>query len=158
MSEAAMAEQVLTTITSSAAAVKSVVEAIKTARGKAKGNAEAMAALLEAQELALSLQTTLFEAKEQALALQEENRELRAEIRQYKERALDREKYELKTIGRDAAVTPKGATQPLYCPNCFADGSLRVLSSIDDDPMDPTHLCGTCEAVFNLHPQARPLR
>lgn len=158
MSEAAMAEQILTTITSSAAAVKSVVEAIKTARGKAKGNKEALAALLEAQELTLSLQTSLFEAKEQALALQEENRELRAQVRQHEERALDREKYELKTIGRDAAVTPKGAAQPLYCPNCFADGSLRVLSSVDDDVDGPTHLCGACEALFNLHPRARPLR
>jgi hypothetical protein len=119
MSEASMAGEILATITSSGAAVKSVVEAIKTARGKAKGNQEALAALLEAQELALSLQTSLFEAKEQALALQEENRRLRAQIRQHEERTLDREKYQTRKVGKGWVMTPKGEEEPYYCPTCF---------------------------------------
>lgn len=151
MNETSITAEILTTITSSSTAVKSVVEAIKTARGKAKGNKEALAALLEAQELALSLQTSLFEAKEQALALQEENRRLRTQIRQHEERTLDREKYQTRKVGKGWVVTPKGEEEPYYCPTCFEGGRLAVLSALGRrGAFGTTHLCPACDATFAL--------
>jgi prophage DNA circulation protein len=151
MSEAITAEQVLNTITAAASSMKSVVEAIKTARTKAKGNKEAMAALLEAQELALSLQASLFAAKEQAFALQEENRELRTKVRQYEERAIDQEKYEPRKVGQATVMVLKDSPDTFLCATCFANGKLSYL-----EPQSSvltilgTHHCSGCGAYVTL--------
>ena len=95
----------------------------------------------------LSLQASLFEAKEQVFALQQENRELSEKVRRYEERALEREKYELKLMGHGAAVVPKGKAEPLYCPNCFDPGKLSVLGATGLRSSSlPSHVCGVCES------------
>lgn len=124
--------------------------ALRSAMDRAK-NAKTKQDLSQAYDLVLSLQSRLLEFQAQALQLQAENAELRSQIRQNQERALERDKYELKTMGRDAAVVPKGESRPLYCPNCYQDGKLRVLGSTGMRYSGlPSHICGACQAVFNL--------
>jgi len=153
------ATAVLGAVTAAAGSVKAVVEAINAARAKAKGNKAAMAALVEAHDLALSLQTSLFEAKEQAFALQEENRQLREENRQLQAkiseceaRALDREDYELKKMRNNVAVVPKGETSPLYCPSCFEANELNILGNTGFTSRDnmPSHVCPVCQNYYEL--------
>jgi len=142
---------VLETVTAAANSVKAVVEAIKAARGKAKGNAEALAALVNAQELALSLQSSLFEAKEQAFALQEENRQLRAQVREHETRALEREGYERRKMGQAVVVVHEDHPDRPLCATCFAAGRMVDLVELPlVAQVVGTHICPTCELPVKL--------
>lgn len=141
----------LDTVTAAAGSVKTIVEAIKTAREKAKGNAEALAALVNAQELALSLQSSLFEAKEQAFALQEENRQLRAQVGEYQARTLDRENYERRKMGQAVVVVHKDHPDHPLCATCFEANRLVDLVELPRvAQVVGTHMCPTCQLPVKL--------
>jgi len=145
------ATEVLGTVTAAANSVKAVVEAIKTARAKAKGNAGALAALVDAHELALSLQSSLFEAKEQAFALQEENRQLRAQVAEYQARALDRENYERRKMGQTVVVVHKDHPDRPLCATCFEADRLVDLTELPRvAQVVGTHMCPTCKVAVKL--------
>jgi hypothetical protein len=142
--------EAVATISSLASMASQAATALRAAMERAK-TGKSKQDLSQAYELVLSLQSSLLDFQAQALQLQAENAELRSQIRQHQERTLDRDKYELKTIGRDAAVVPKGESRPLYCPNCYQDGKLRVLGSTGMHYGGmPSHICGACQSVFNL--------
>lgn len=139
--------EVLGTLTTAANSVKAVVEAIKAALDKAKGK-EALAKLIDAQKLALSVQSSLIEAKEQALALQEENRQLRVQLRQYEKAAQVRENYEHRKVGDTAVVVGKDDPETYLCATCFDQGFNAYL--IPGNYFGGTHLCPICQVVVSL--------
>lgn len=128
-----------------------VIDLVDKASKKASDDPEVQRALGEAQDLIIGLRQSILGLQEDVLRLQAENSELREQIRQRKAGALEREGYELKSMGRDAAVVPKGESEPLYCPNCFHSGKLRILSSIGlSSRRMPSHRCGICKSTFHL--------
>lgn len=141
------ATEVLTLIGSAVGLSNQLADTVGEAKARSGKQAEKMA---QVQQLAISLRSELLQIQEVALRLQAENAELRAQIRQNGERATEREQYETRQIGQDAAVVRKGESAPLYCPNCFDAGKLTVLGSAGMGDDMPSHVCGVCESFFQL--------
>lgn len=142
---------VATTIGTLAGTAGKIIDLVKSAKKKAPGDSAAREALDEAQDLVIALRQSILDLQEDVLRLQEENSQLRRQVSQEQERALNRSQFEVKAMGKGAAVVRKGESAPLYCPNCYDAGRMSVLTTTGMRTSSlPSHHCGVCKSPFNL--------
>lgn len=141
------ATEIVATVSAIVGIGSKLADAVKTVREAKTLTPQATKAITEAQDLVLSLQTRIFELQEKALSLQEQNRELREQIRQKEEWALEREKYEMRQMGRAWVVAEKGTDGPFYCPTCFKGRKFAVLSHLGRSAtLGRSYRCPLCQA------------
>lgn len=145
------AAEIVATISTLAGIGSKLAETVRSLREAKALTPEATKAVAEAQELVLSLQARLLQAQEQALALQDENRELRAQVRQYEERTTEREKYERRKMGGATVVVARDDPETLLCATCYAKGKEVFLDRLSGPfAVMGTHRCPSCDSFLTL--------
>ncbi len=140
----------VTAIGSMAAATKTIIETVKTARAKSK-SPEVENTLSEALEQIFSLQSGMIDLQAKILALQEENSQLREKIRQEEKRADDRGQYQRKQIRNSVVMVREGEPNVYYCPACFESNKRVPLQKAPSVfQMLGSHKCPQCHAHFQL--------
>ena len=90
--------------------------------------------------------------------MQAENIDLRKKVSEGEKRALDREQYEQREIGRSIVVVHKNNPTIKYCPICFETENLRIPLQRVERGRDllVSHICQHCNKGFELRRKLMP--
>ena len=148
----------IATITGLAGAAKATIDTVRAVLEKAKGrNAEKatrealglvdglQARVFELQEIAFRLHQEKVQALKEKQEALEENTQLRKQIRAKEEGATDRERYELRRVGKSTVRVAKDDPDTYLCATCFEAGTKVYLTETSRDfRAEGTHYCPTC--------------
>jgi len=148
-----MTVELITMLAGATTASKNVVDLLKAAKLKLKGNREAESELSVIESAVSDLHTSLLTSQTRALSLQTENGQLREKIRAYEERAAEKDKYESKVIKGHSVVVLKGHDGPPYwCHSCFMRGDFSQLARQPApwQEVKGSYACPKCDAPHHI--------
>jgi rubrerythrin len=134
-------------------ASKNIVDLVRAAKIKLKGNKDAETALSEIQRAVSDLQSSLLTLQTEALSLQAEIGQQREQIRTYEERTTEKDKYGTKQLREHLVMVLKGQKgPPFWCHSCFMRGdySQLVRQHVSFYEIKGSYACPKCGAPYHI--------